>query len=167
MIFNYSLRYSTPPPLICVVYPESSSNFLGETIFVVEDSGTIGGLLFIGGREIFKDLTNFIDDLLRRRFAVVKFEFVGNIYVNVISRRTALADYYDATGNCRLTRNSVFAGVTAEVNVNFRFGEEFLNLFGRHIFNRSPVDVGRNVNELLSNFKTFFGIVGDEIFFKA
>ena len=44
-------------------------DFICETIFVVEDSGTIGDLLFIGGREIFKNLTNFINDLLPLRIA--------------------------------------------------------------------------------------------------
>ena len=38
---------------------------------------------------------------------------------------------------------------------------------GRHIYNRSPIDIGRGIYELLSNFKTFFGIVSDEIFFRA
>ena len=51
----------------------------------------------------------------------------------------------------------------AEIDVAFCAGEERVDFFGRHVFNRRPCDVRRGRHELLCEFQPFFRIVGDDV----
>ena len=115
--------------------------------------------------KVFKDGANFFYNLTWCRIFQTEFELGGNIYIKVVSRRAAFANYHDATGKYSLAWKPFTTGEFAEVDINFRTRQKLLNLRGRHVFNRLPVNFGRDIDKLFCDFKSLFGIVGYKIFF--